>query len=76
MLEEEEEKGGGQEAREINIDGGNNMVQENTFKSNIKCKDNWDNLLEEEISGSRTVRWSWRRNDTSGTYVSICRRGR
>ena len=34
----EEEKGGSQEVRESNVNGGNDLGKENKFKSDIKCK--------------------------------------
>ena len=43
--------GGGQELMESNVDRLNEAVQEKTFKGNIKCRDNWDNLLEGQMSG-------------------------
>ena len=42
--------GGGQDVRDRNVDGGNDVVQENKFNGGIMCKDNQDNLQEEEIS--------------------------
>ena len=48
---EEEDKGGGQEVRKCKVDGGNEVVQENNFKDNIKCRGNWDILPEEAILG-------------------------